>query len=434
MATALVDLDSVGTTRSWAYDEATLLEPGRYTARSPMTSATFAKVFYRTFPALATMKWDNVCVRGGSVVDLMLGAEPADLDLCFYGLPDAAAVLARAADVVRFLLDAERAVVEAINTARASSRSGHSGGARAVFPYGSRGELDLAYVSEAQRVDIKAVRTGPVVTLRAGAVRVPVQLVLCGYPSLAAAARGADMAVCGALFTGERVLMDADARWSLENMAVRVPTGRFPSVARLEKYFNKGFDVVLPGLDATKIPQGYLPLGLVDAVATPGGLRFSYKAVEGNKISLAAFLPPPAPPSFSVFAEADYVGDVLNSWPGLTPRQVENTYAGVEAAAWNEKAGGLSFTNYEKYVTAVPLRALLADIAAAPPGESLEDAARRAVKAAVVAQKAASNAALPALAALYEGRPAPVLEPAAAFPHQTRGDADVFYGVYKKTE
>jgi hypothetical protein len=296
MATALVDLDSVGTTRSWAYDEATLLEPGRYTARSPMTSATFAKVFYRTFPALATMKWDNVCVRGGSVVDLLLGAEPADLDLCFYGLPDAAAVLARAADVVRFLLDAERAVVEAINTARASSRSGHSGGARAVFPYGPRGELDLAYVSEAQRVDIKAVRTGPVVTLRAGAVRVPVQLVLCGYSSLAAAARGADMAVCGALFTGERVLMDADARWSLENMAVRVPPGRFPSVARLEKYFNKGFDVVLPGLDAAKIPQGYLPLGLVDAVATPGGLRFSYKAVEGNKISLAAFLPPPDEP------------------------------------------------------------------------------------------------------------------------------------------
>ena len=35
----LFDLDSVGTTRSFSYDEATLLTPGRYTARSPMTSA-----------------------------------------------------------------------------------------------------------------------------------------------------------------------------------------------------------------------------------------------------------------------------------------------------------------------------------------------------------------------------------------------------------
>lgn len=501
----LFDLDDVGTTRSWAYDEATLCKPGRYTARSPMTSATFRKVFFEAFPALESMRWDNVCVRGGAVLDVCLGAPVKDLDLFFFGLPDAAAVLARAGEVLRFLLDAERAVVEAINVARTGGHRARSyGDPKTVFPYGPSGQTNLHSVHEPLRVDIKAVRSGAVVTLRLGAVRVPVQLVLCAFPSLAAVAAGADMAVTGALFTGERVLMDADAKWALENMAIRVADGRFPAARRLDKYFNKGFDIVLPRLDARRVPQGYLPLGLVDAVVTPH-MSFSYTAVHGNKIALSAFLlgaeggsggggkdaqgkkppaaaagargyaesgggggkdagdggggpssrdvimqnlallaaytgelaqaaaagaAPPPVPSFAVFAEADFVLDVLKSWPHLTPRQVENTYAGLEADMCRD--GRLALSVYEAFVTAVPLRAVLADIAAAPPGERLEAAARRAVAAAVAAQKAASNAALPALAAHYARRAPDVLSAEETFMNAIERDPDVFYGGYKK--
>ena len=62
------DLDGVGTTRSYAYDEATLLQPGRYTARSPTTSKTFTKNFFAHYPILKKMDWSNIAVRGGAVV------------------------------------------------------------------------------------------------------------------------------------------------------------------------------------------------------------------------------------------------------------------------------------------------------------------------------------------------------------------------------
>ena len=90
---ALFNLNDVGTTRAFAYDEATLLvsrsvemvgvsapsgqleeevslllvlvqdlhaflhaqSPGRYTARTPMTSASFKKLFFYNFPELADM-------------------------------------------------------------------------------------------------------------------------------------------------------------------------------------------------------------------------------------------------------------------------------------------------------------------------------------------------------------------------------------------
>ena len=359
------------------------------------------------------------------------------------------------------------------------------------------------------------------------------QLVLCKYPTVNAVAAGADMHVCGALFDGETVRMVAEARWSLENMAIRVPDGRFPRMGRMQKYFDKGFDIVLPGLDVAKMPQGYLPLGLQDAVVT-GAIRFAYTAITGNRISLSRFLieaadadagagaaagrsgdygeaaageaapdsrtvlyeniarlakytgkiakvggsaaedapaststlvPAPAPamsaaapaplpaplpapsagasageaaapkpaavPDFNVFAEADYVAGVLSPWPCLTPRQVLNTYTGVEATISSE--GKLNMRQFARFVAVVQLRKLLADVAASAPEANVEDECDRVVAEAVREQVAASNAALPALAAHFENRTAPVLAPSATFMAQIEKDADVFYGRYRKT-
>ena len=534
-APRLVDLDEVGTTRSYAYDDATLMTPGRYTARSPMTSASFKKLFFEQFPALRGMAWDNVCVRGGAVLDLLLARPVHDLDFFIVGLADDAAVAKRAAQLVDFLLHAERATIALINEAYEKSKGGDAAGRVARRSSWRRAAVDAAdddededeapvtygaygvggdvtrYMSEPMRIDIKAVRAGSVVTLKAGVLPVAVQIVLCSFESPEALASSADMHVCGAIFDGETVRMNGEARWSLENMAIRVVDGRFPRMTRLKKYFDKGFDVVLPGLDVTKMPTGYLPLGLLDAVVTPK-LRFAYSAVEGKKISLSRFLDSaatdddgaetgaaPAPglssararraahggsygdagdalesrtviykniellaqyaatssaaaasggaagaaegapsaavaaavPDFSVFAEADFVGDVLKPWPSLTPRQVENTYAGIRASIFSSAAGStLNLGQLAKFVPVCPVRRLLADVAASAADEPIAAACERHVSAAVASQMAASNSVLPSLEAFFEGKLPPVehgdLKP------MYGADAAAFYGAFAK--
>ena len=465
-----------------------------------MTSASFKKLFFTTFPELSKMDWSNVCVRGGAIVDMLLGRPIKDLDLFIHGLGDDAAVRARAAAVLDFLLRTEREAVERVNEhfdkqRRRGSDSDYDDGAaqaRTVSGFSGYASRRLYASSEPQRIDISATRHGPVITARLSAVRCPLQVVLCGYASIEAVAHGVDMHVCGTLFNGERVLTSPEGQWALENMAIRIPDGRFPKMARLAKYFAKGFDVVLPGLDVEKLPKAYLALGLRDAVVTPA-VRFSYSAVAGNRITLDAFLLTDAEgkrvpevavlgrgsydvaattagalpdrrsiiysnlallagyvkrlegatgsasgeasspvPEFSIFAEADYVGDVLKPWPDLTPRQVENTYAGILAAIWDGER--LAFGPLARFVTVVAPHAVLADVAtgAASGAASLEVEAARAVGAAVDAQKAASAAALPALEAYFADKAAPVLSPGDTFLADLVSDPAVFYGAYAR--
>ena len=134
----LFDLDSVGTTRSFSYDEATLLTPGRYTARSPMTSASFKKVFAENFPNLEGFPWANVCVRGGAVVDLLLARPVKDLDMFFYGLDSDEAVLKKAREVIDFLLAKERAAVSFINEQYEKYKQGNTD-IKTTAAYGSHG-------------------------------------------------------------------------------------------------------------------------------------------------------------------------------------------------------------------------------------------------------------------------------------------------------
>lgn len=200
-----------------------------------MTSASFKTLFFRTFPELENMDWSNVCIRGGAVIDLLLARPVHDLDFFIYGLPDADAVRARVAAVLAFLLKVERDACEKIVEAQRAADRSSTGSTRGVE--GFSGYLTRTFFTgqEPHRIDISATRHGSVVTAKVSAVRCPIQLVLCGYESREVLAAGADMAVCGTLFDGERVLTTPDGRWALENMAIRVPDGRFPRMGRLSK-------------------------------------------------------------------------------------------------------------------------------------------------------------------------------------------------------
>ena len=477
---SLIPIDDVGTTRSYDYTDATLIQPGRYTARSPMTSSSFAKTFFTHFPSLQKMDWANVAVRGGAVVDILLGQTPTDLDIFLYGCSTPEGFVERANKLIGFLLESERRAVEARNEAakKAAEEAMKSGG---YYPGRWQHHQAQAPVEE---INIKACRQGPVVTIYSGNVKVPLQIVLTSYDTLGSVVAGADIPVCGASFDGTTVFVNAEGKWSLENLAIRVRDGFFPRAMRLQKYFMKGFDIVLPGLDVAKLPVDYIKIGgLLDAFQTPC-LTVAYSSVHKNKISVASFLnvedapnavlghpvyedasggggrmtfpeapesravlymnmeklaaatalgddSDAAPPSFNVFAEADFVADCLQPWPQLTPRQVENTLDGVGATLF--QGGQLNFGKWQQFIHAVPLQKLIAKVVAAcPEGEGVHAACQEAVEVAVEAQKAACNALLPKVAAYFEGKLPPVITPEETFLYKLEKDPAKFYGRFLK--
>lgn len=471
----LFSIDDVGTTRSYDYSDATLVKASRYTARSPMTSASFADAFFNRYPALSEMKWDNLAIRGGAVVDILMGRNPKDLDLFIFGLNTPEECVNKAREVLNFLLRAEKKSVEEYNKAAKEHAREH-------------GYEDPSV----RKMSIKAVRKGCVVTVWAGALKSSIQIVLCNYGSLEEVVRQVDLSVCGASFDGSSVWVTEGGKWSLENMAIRVETEEFfPSSARLKKYFDKGFDIVLPGLDVAKLPTNYHRLGLADAFESPS-LTFSYSGITKNKILLNAFhfsinempdedtdnglgydedngrttfvnatdnktvlyanieklvsVSSASNPSnnaddsttvardFHVFAEADFVTGCLAAWPMLTSRQVENTLEGARHEIFRGPL--LNFAKFEQFIKVVDLKDFFKAVTdkAAEEGCGFQKACKELLLVAIEKQKAICNSKLPELTAYYQDKLPPVLTPETLFKSSTIKGGDNFYGKYTKED
>lgn len=466
----LFPLDAVGTTRSWDYSEPTLVSAGRYTTRIPMSNATFKTSFFERFEAFKGMDFSNLLMTGGCILDILFSRPVSDIDIFIYGIDSDEMIVARAKSVISFLLQAERKRIEAENKT-ATDKALERGRPR----------------PDPKQIDISAIRTGCVVTVTCGAVPVPVQIVLKRNENIHAVIEKADMAVCGIVFDGSNVFTSAEGRWQMENVAIRVKDGRFPRAARIESYFNKGFDIILPGLDVEKLPTKYLKLGMQEAIDTPH-FTVSYSKLEKKKIYVESFLkvesdrkteekassaisgrgPYSKPgqgysgtkangadvlyrniqllssctdakvvptllsnvPTFDVFAEADFVENCLAPWPQLKPRQVENTYGGIESTIWDKATSTLKIEIFQKYIKVLSIQEVLSSIASKSDGSDINDVITAVIHQAVNSQKDACNAILPTLDSHFNGKLAIVVDDFQSL----ESSRSVFYGAFGKDE
>ena len=77
-----------------------------------MSTENFVNDFHKKFPILESLDWSNLAIRGGTVIDVLLGRPPSDVDFFIYGLPTPEAFVKRANDLVGWFLQVERDYVE----------------------------------------------------------------------------------------------------------------------------------------------------------------------------------------------------------------------------------------------------------------------------------------------------------------------------------
>lgn len=120
------------------------------------------------------------------------------------------------------------------------------------------------------------------------------QVIFRLYKSKSEILHGFDLGPSAVGFDGTSVFLTALGKLSYENRIIVVDTTRRSTTYeyRIQKYFRRGFELVLPELNIASLPTEYHKYKVAEVCEFPF-LPFSYTAITGNKIVLSNFLQVP---------------------------------------------------------------------------------------------------------------------------------------------
>ncbi|KAL0226025.1 hypothetical protein P9112_013349 [Eukaryota sp. TZLM1-RC] len=131
-------------------------------------------------------------------------------------------------------------------------------------------------------------RTKNSITIRVDALII--QVILRLYSSISELLHGFDLGSSSVAFDGSNVWLTSLGLLSVGRRINVVDTARRSTTfeARLKKYFQRGFAIVLPNLDMAKIPTRNHKWGVPEVVDLPY-LTFSTNSIDGNAIRVGCF-------------------------------------------------------------------------------------------------------------------------------------------------
>ncbi|ARA71908.1 hypothetical protein BNJ_00066 [Kaumoebavirus] len=287
-ANDLCTLEEVNTKSSWDFSLPTIRNDSRK-ARISCTTAGFITKFYEKYPYLRNVNLENILVAGGCVSGLLTGNSYDDVDFFFYGLSAEEAKIK-----LQYLLTAIPTAIVETEIVKAKEAE----------------EKKQNYFTRFYPADVSAVRNNNCVTLRLEHGFPTIQFILRVYPNLGDILHSFDLGSSAVGFdkTSSKIYFTTLSKFTYEVSANIIDTTRRSTTyeGRLVKYFEKGFDIILPSLDVTKMRRDYLKYGLAEMCMMPS-LKFSYKTIQGNIVEGAKFYLP-------YHQTSDYQEDINNKW------------------------------------------------------------------------------------------------------------------------
>lgn len=277
----LYTLDEVDPTKSWNFSRPTLITPEIMENNKSFTSNTQSvyATLYERVPFLRDVLLDNIIIAGGYVSSCLLetknnyAAEEKDIDMFVYGLSQKDAAN-RVKQLVTNLVEAYRAMIKSQKeSSRADVNRYHS------YPY--------AHFSPKQ---VYVVRSPRVINVHIGD-KWKFQIILRLYNTMSEVLHGFDLGSCAVGLADQKVWFTSLSRFCYENR-VNIFDGARRSTTyeyRLAKYFNRGFAIVLPQLDISKLPRKNLKWGKTEIAEMPYW-TFSYTKISDNRIWVSEFL------------------------------------------------------------------------------------------------------------------------------------------------
>lgn len=140
-----------------------------------------------------------------------------------------------------------------------------------------------------QFIDFKYIQNNNCITIILNE-RYTFQIILRVYKSIAEVLYGFDIGASAVGFDGNNVYYTHLSKFAYEYFCNIIDTTRRSTTyeARLYKYLNKGFEIILPHLNIQKLSKKNIKYNLYDVCELPY-LVFSYSSIVGNKIRLYNF-------------------------------------------------------------------------------------------------------------------------------------------------
>lgn len=281
---ALYGLEHICPVRTWDYSSPTLTVPRQFLSRTTWTeSALYADHFMKLYPVFKHINLNNLAMAGGAVLDLLTNKTPTT-DLDFFVISDESSChdskeqFARRR-VERFIDDLyaymDNSNKELLKLEEDTKKTKPS------FRLQSDQLYDLQNGFSVKRVL-------NVWTIQIPKISVPIQVVETSYDSLSKLFQQVDIDCTAVAFYEGSVQFSELGKFCFENLCFIVDGSnrscRYPD--RIIKYFNRGFDVIMPSLDVSQVPTRLFKFDQREVIDMPF-LNIVVSGINKNKVFVA---------------------------------------------------------------------------------------------------------------------------------------------------
>eukprot|EP00923_Selenidium_pygospionis_P012972 GHVN01022355.1.p1 GENE.GHVN01022355.1~~GHVN01022355.1.p1 ORF type:complete len:557 (+),score=111.80 GHVN01022355.1:152-1822(+) len=284
----LFGFDQVNLNQEWDSSLPTLVNEISYhkVRVERATLQSYRNALLNDFPELGKINYENLLIAGGCVGHYMTNTQKyhGDIDIFLYGL--------KPEDADKRLCALVKDIIASCKAAKEDQWKSQNGmipmnqGARKRPPH-----LQFGMQQPQQTVhnfEVKLIRNKNGLSLFVGCQLY--QIIFRLYKTKSEILHGFDIGSSAVGFDGQDVYFTSLAKFSYEFMANIVDTSRRSTTyeTRLEKYFDRGFSLILPFFDLTKLRTAYLSYGQWEMILLPH-FACCYSEVEGNQISIRKF-------------------------------------------------------------------------------------------------------------------------------------------------
>jgi hypothetical protein len=282
-----VDLFSVNDLKAeeWDYSLPTLTRDRNSNGELKMNDQLFEREFRRKFPF--TISWENLLVAGGCPANIVHQGSYDDIDFFLYGLSSKEEATKR---VEKLLQQIQASHTEIERSAHLAVEVGRLMYSQKLSEADARKKAEEEkYVPE---LDIKSIRNKNAITFEVGGSRpVTFQIILRLYKSKSEILHGFDLGSSAVGWDGTRLYFTTLSKFAHEYSCNIIDTTRRSTTyeRRLMKYFERGFDIIIPALDVKQLSKKKLKYGISEVIDLPF-FAFAYSGLMGNKIQVDRFL------------------------------------------------------------------------------------------------------------------------------------------------
>jgi len=248
--------------------------------------AKFRSIFYEKYPFLVGLNMKNLLIAGGSVGEIVKKQKNRDVDIDFfvYGL-----TLEEANDRVKqWVVDVITCAKQHIDRRKSKNKKGNKKESSSEDDISSDDESSYEKKPKPNNYDddlnCSMVRNNNTLLIHICGTKI--QLIFRLYKTKSEILHGFDLGSSAIGFDGKQVFFTTLGKFCYEHSCNIIDTTRRSTTYeyRLEKYFDRGFNIVLPKLDIAKLRTDYFAYHLKEMCILPHFV-FSYTDIVGNKIS-----------------------------------------------------------------------------------------------------------------------------------------------------